>query len=909
MLKKIRYLFVVFAIFMFIPSSVFAAKYTGSSGTKIYYSGGQYTYYNKTIDNNIAYCAQLGKSIPSVGHVYTASDWNRYSTKALIAGQIIKYGKEIYKGQNEYLFIQYALNCYFKYNGYFGCGDTANKIINKAKARVAKYNYVSGSSTAPLPAVSITAENNYTNLENIGGQNYVSKKITISGMRTDKFGGDDSGAGYTSEVPQYSLSVSSTVAGTDVAICPGPTYNNGAGCGPSTVLSGKSSYSFYIHVFNGNLNGGGAVVSVSGRNSSHYPSADRWLPKVSSHQKMFTYVNSIPVTRSTAASLLLTYPKTNLYSASLIKIDENGASLEGASLNLYIASDRKGENKIKDVCSIAPSGADGTNSCAKNDLKASDGYVTGNFLCYSEGNEPSGYKKIATKCEPIQISGDPITRYYIQQDDGTHIELTPAEYAKYGEGTNIAKNYCITNTENNFDDSYVNSVISNGLTNNDKLSVGSCVVDEETLGAAGEDDNTNTGGESGGSGSSGGSETSSSYSKTICIAGDGTYDSSGKYCAKNAVLSSFAQTNGNMNVKAVNALNVVNISKKAIAGSDEIPGAKLSIYTTDNDGNCTKNLAKAKRFDYKPFVIDNSASDDNQGTEQSGDGTQGGQSGNDDQSGQSGNDEQGGQSSGGNQGEQSSTSEENQAVSVTDALTWESSYAPAIISGLNPGTYCLVEELAPVGYKRVTNNIKFSMDSNGVVKLVDKGSGVAELSEDKVTEDSTSSTSTITIRDEIIDVTVSKTSAATSKELPGATLSICEASKNEYDKYALSVGNAGDCTVVTLADGTPATWVSTNEPHIVHGLGSGAYYLVETIAPNGYSTAESIFFIVKEDGTLTDKDGKSLANSKLVMHDKLIKDSKTGMLGIFVIMAVFVVSCVAGVYSYLNLKKNNVNNV
>ena len=112
-----------------------------------------------------------------------------------------------------------------------------------------------------------------------------------------------------------------------------------------------------------------------------------------------------------------------------------------------------------------------------------------------------------------------------------------------------------------------------------------------------------------------------------------------------------------------------------------------------------------------------------------------------------------------------------------------------------------------------------------------------------------------------------------------------------------------------MADGSKATWVSTNTPHKVSGLGAGTYYLVETTAPNGYSTSESILFVVKEDGTLTDINGKSLKDSKIVMQDKPINDVKTGMFGIFVIIGFLAISGVAGVASYYKLKQNTINNV
>ena len=55
---------------------------------------------------------------------------------------------------------------------------------------------------------------------------------------------------------------------------------------------------------------------------------------------------------------------------------------------------------------------------------------------------------------------------------------------------------------------------------------------------------------------------------------------------------------------------------------------------------------------------------------------------------------------------------------------------------------------------------------------------------------------------------------------------------------------------------------------------------------------------MKEDGTLTDKDGKSLANKKLEMKDKPIKDVKTGMLPIIIISILGVGSIGGAVYFF-----------
>ena len=66
---------------------------------------------------------------------------------------------------------------------------------------------------------------------------------------------------------------------------------------------------------------------------------------------------------------------------------------------------------------------------------------------------------------------------------------------------------------------------------------------------------------------------------------------------------------------------------------------------------------------------------------------------------------------------------------------------------------------------------------------------------------------------------------------------------------------------------------------------------------------------MKSDGTLTDKDGKSLKDNKLVMKDTAIKDVKTGDLPIIIIVIVGLSAAGIGIYYYIKDKKNiNDNN-
>ena len=60
-------------------------------------------------------------------------------------------------------------------------------------------------------------------------------------------------------------------------------------------------------------------------------------------------------------------------------------------------------------------------------------------------------------------------------------------------------------------------------------------------------------------------------------------------------------------------------------------------------------------------------------------------------------------------------------------------------------------------------------------------------------------------------------------------------------------------------------WVSTNEPHYIEAqlIAGKTYTLKETIAPDGYTIANSIDFTVNEDGTV----------NTVVMYDEPIPDT------------------------------------
>ena len=78
------------------------------------------------------------------------------------------------------------------------------------------------------------------------------------------------------------------------------------------------------------------------------------------------------------------------------------------------------------------------------------------------------------------------------------------------------------------------------------------------------------------------------------------------------------------------------------------------------------------------------------------------------------------------------------------------------------------------------------------------------------------------------EVQISKVDATTSKELPGAKLTVKDSNGKVIE-----------------------TWVSTNEVHVIKGLKPGKYTLTEEIAPDGYVLSkETVNFEIKLDGTV-----------------------------------------------------------
>lgn len=232
-------------------------------------------------------------------------------------------------------------------------------------------------------------------------------------------------------------------------------------------------------------------------------------------------------------------------------------------------------------------------------------------------------------------------------------------------------------------------------------------------------------------------------------------------------------------------------------------------------------------------------------------------------------------------------------------MKWVSGSKPYEFNGIPAGKYYIIEVIPPKGYSRTTIDTAFTIDEKGTVKTGNKTITNASFIKNE---------DFIVINNDLNSFSISKQDVATSKELPGATLSICRTYVDENNEIqVLDDQYTGECITEMLESGEEATWVSGDTPKVIAGLPSGTYALVEKVAPNGYATAESIIFRLSSDGKLTDKDGNSLADNKLVMHDKAIQEVKTGSLSLYIVVIVLVsmaVLCI-GSYCYVNMVNSN----
>lgn len=791
-------------------TGAFTGSYVGSNG-----SCGSTTTYGmdrvKLIGSQYAYCVQWKLAARSYNY-YEDTTWNKGSASAIMAGYLINYVNGKYSSMPEqYEMTAATLNTFFsKYIGdsnsmnFYSTNSTIKGYYDQA---ISYYNN-NVKLTNNLPAVNITTSDKVLTLS---GSNYVSTKVTVSGF-VATYGG-------TNDTVTYTITPTSS-NGAEVKLC---TNSRGTNCQTSITLSNQSSdYSFYVFVAKDKVSTDDTIsLKVSGSNKSVYPSSIRYTnSNYANSQKLLTVTN-YPVNRSISKTSQFTVP--NLINHRIVgyKVDENGVSLNGATLELYKDDVSISSNLLKgnngsgsSISYTSPTVAENDDDFFKHDYylvekSAPDGYVLSSSVnkfylkdstissnstaCYyNGGNDSEESKKVDNEFCNFENY-----EYKCLSSTGEYLDLNESGNCEFNS-TDLDDGVVDSDSDSSIYDGYNNDALGGEENSEEEKELEDGQIKEEVT-----------------------------YTK-ICYNKGKDTSADVSYCSDKGNYTKVVKSNGNLVVTQVNKKNSIKISKKDITGEKELAGATLKICTFDDYRSKGDSCDPAE-------TIDNVE------------------------------------------------------------MNWVSSEKPYELVGIPKGDYYIVEEVPPKGYVKATTAVEFSIDETGKVKTGDTIITNEEFEKD---------TGVIVIKNGLNSIVISKQDMATSKELPGATISICRTYKDENGDIQLLVNQyTGECIEAIKADGTVASWVSTSEPTKIEGLAVGTYYLVEKIAPTDYTTAESILFTLKSDGTLVDKDGNSLADNKLIMYDNLITEVSTGSLSTYIVVAIFGVAVVSGVLSLYYLRK------
>lgn len=173
--------------------------------------------------------------------------------------------------------------------------------------------------------------------------------------------------------------------------------------------------------------------------------------------------------------------------------------------------------------------------------------------------------------------------------------------------------------------------------------------------------------------------------------------------------------------------------------------------------------------------------------------------------------------------------------------SWTSETNAHTVNGIIAGdVYELREEYAPNGYIRLTETLEFTVDFQGTVSLVGESATIN-------TSVDISKKYELTVFNELSrSLHISKVSATTGKEVPGAKLKIC--TEAAYNLALQQTGDGNKC----VPDKEDWAWESKAEDYIIDRLHAGVYYIIEKMPPSGYvQQTNAISFEIRADNSVT----------------------------------------------------------
>ena len=162
---------------------------------------------------------------------------------------------------------------------------------------------------------------------------------------------------------------------------------------------------------------------------------------------------------------------------------------------------------------------------------------------------------------------------------------------------------------------------------------------------------------------------------------------------------------------------------------------------------------------------------------------------------------------------------------TTPVSTW-SDITGILVAGK---TYTLTETKAPAGYEKAAP-VKIKMDNTGVITVTEGGDHA-----------SVTNKSTVTVKDQPIEIGLEKIDAESNEKLEGAVFKV--------------TGTFAD-KAITEIEVTPENFKEELKGHLIAG---GTYTLTETTAPKGYELAEPVGFTVNDTGKVALNDSPTYA--------------------------------------------------